>query len=372
MFGADMDGVRVTSQLAAVPTTTTTTAGQQPQRRRASDARMMTFRRVRNGSARVLVADDQPTVRAALTRILERQGLEVVQAHDGPSALAAARAMAPDLVLLDVSMPGCNGYEVCRQLKSDNRTALMPVVLVTGDDSVEDRIKGAEVGADDFFGKPFEVPVLTARVHAALRQKSLTDGLEASEAVMFTLARVVEARDADTEGHCSRLSALAERLGERIGLPVAQRIALRRAGVVHDIGKIVVPDAVLLKRGPLTESEWTLMRSHAAAGERICSPLRSFQDILPIIRHHHERQDGSGYPDGLAAADIPIAARVLQVADVFDALTMARPYKPPIPPLKTLAIMDSEVRRGWWDPQVFAAFDQMIREEPPSGPNPAC
>ncbi len=358
--------------LRLMPTSMTAAASNWPPRRHASHARPVAPPRGDSGRARVLVADDQLSVRTALARILERQGHEVITAVDGPSALEAVRTMSPDLVLLDVAMPGCDGYEVCRQVKSNHRTALIPIVLVTGDDSVEDRVRGAEVGADDFFGKPFEVTELTARVRAALRQKSLTDGMEASDAVMFMMARVVEARDADTEGHCSRLSVLAERLGERLHLPLSTRVSLRRAGVVHDIGKIVVPDAVLLKRGPLTEEEWILMRTHAAAGERICSPLRSFQDVLPIIRHHHERQDGTGYPDGLKGADIPVSARVLQVVDVFDALTMARPYKKAIPPLEALAIMDSEVRRGWWDPAVFQAFDIMTRKEKLDGPHPAC
>jgi putative two-component system response regulator len=321
---------------------------------------------------RVLVADDQPMVRAALAKILKRLGLEVVEATDGPSAISAALTMAPDLVLLDVSMPGCDGYEVCRQLKSDHRTALTPVVLVTGDDSIKDRVRGAEVGADDFFTKPFEVAELAARVRAALRQKSVTDGLEASDAVLFTLARVVEARDADTEGHCARLSTLAERLGERLRLPLRDRVALRRAGIVHDIGKLVVPDAVLLKRGPLTGEEWALMRSHAAAGERICAPLRSFADMLPIIRHHHERFDGTGYPDGLVGSAIPMGARVLQVVDVFDALTMTRPYKKALATTEALAVLDAEVRRGWWDPAVFQAFGAMMPEETANGSHPDC
>jgi putative two-component system response regulator len=339
----------------------TTAASSRPGGRSASRARAAAARRGEADRKRVLVADDQRSVRNALARILERQGLEVIQVADGPSALAAGLTMSPDLVLLDVSMPGCDGYEVCRQLKSDHRTALIPVVLVTGDDSVE-----------DFFAKPFEVTELMARVRSALRQKSLTDGLEATDAVMFTLAHVVEARDVDTLGHCSRLSSLAERLGERLNLPLATRVSLRRAGVVHDIGKIVVPDKVLLKRGPLTEEEWILMRSHAAAGERICSPLHSFQDMLPIIRHHHERQDGTGYPDGLSGSEIPVAARVLQVVDVFDALTMARPYKKAIPPRQAFAIMAGEVRRGWWDPAVFEAFEIMTRQETFDGPHSAC
>jgi len=334
----------------------------------------VTWRRAGTKAAapRILVADDQPSVRAALSRLLARQGLDVIEVEDGPAALAAARTLNPDLVLLDARMPGCDGFEVCRELKADPLTALTPVVLVTGYHSLRDRVRGAQVGADGFFSKPFEAAELMARVHAALRQKQYTDGLEAVEAVLFTLARVVEGRDADTEGHCYRLSALAERLGERIGLPIEQRTALRRAGIVHDIGKVVVPDAVLLKRGPLTSDEWALMRRHAEAGERICAPLRSFQDVLPIIRHHHERMDGSGYPDGLAGDAIPITARVLQVVDVFDALSMKRPYKRALATAETLDLMEDEVRRGFWDPAVFAAFTTMIRSGENDDAHPAC
>ncbi len=315
------------------------------------------------GTQRVLVVDDNPVARRAIARILEAQGVHVIEAHDGPSALAAGRALAPDLVLLDVDMPGCDGYEVCRQMKCDAASALTPVVMVSGYDTIEDRVKGAEAGADDFFTKPFEAAELMARVRHGLHQKHITDGLEEVESVLYTMARIIEARDADTQGHCSRLSDLGERLGRRIGLSAADCLALRRAGVVHDIGKVVVPDAVLLKAGPLTDDEWRVMREHAAAGERICAPLKTFDAVLPIIRHHHERMDGSGYPDGLAGDAIPITARVLQIVDVYDALTMNRPYKKKLTPRLALSVMEDEVRRGWWDPMVFAAFTSMVMEE---------
>jgi len=331
--------------------------------RRSATASQTSGTRYRTpGVQRVLVADDQASVRGTLRRLLTADDIQVIEAGDGPGALVACQTLLPDLVLLDAQMPGCDGYEVCRQLKNEAATALIPVVLVTGDGSLEDRMRGFEVGADDFYVKPFEARELLARVRAALRQKKLTDTLEAAESVLFSMARIVEARDADTEGHCGRLSVLAEKLAWRLRLPASLRVALRRAGILHDIGKVVVPDAVLLKRGPLSDNEWRIMREHAAAGERICAPLRTFADVLPIIRHHHERRDGSGYPDRLGGDEIPIGARVLQVVDVFDALTMPRPYKTAMAPEKALEVMEDEVRRGWWDPAVFAEFTSMTME----------
>lgn len=302
-------------------------------------------------------------MRNVLARLISRAGLRVLEAKDGAEALEICRVRQPDLVLLDASMPALDGFEVCRLLKADTVTALIPVMLVTGFDSTADRIRGAEAGADSFYHKPVDGIELLARVRSALRQKQLTDGMEQTEAVLFAMARIVEARDSDTEGHCSRLAVLGERLAERLGMSAADQLALRRAGILHDIGKVVVPDAVLLKKGPLSDDEWQIMREHAAAGERICAPLRTFADVLPIIRHHHERRDGSGYPDRLTGDDIPMGARVLQVVDVFDALTMPRPYKAAMAPEMALQTMEDEVRRGWWDPTVFAAFTRMIREE---------
>ncbi len=311
---------------------------------------------------RVLLVDDHPVVRSSMARLLGRQGFDVLEACDGPSALTACRTLRPDIVLLDVQMPGCDGFEVCRSIKTDAASALIPVVMLTAVDSDEYRLKGAEAGCDDFFTKPVATPELVARVRGALRQKSITDHMEPAEAVLFTLARIVESRDSATEGHCNRLSILGEKLARRLGLSLNAQTALRQAGIVHDIGKVVVPDAILLKRGPLTPDEWDVMRKHSLEGERICSPLQSFRDVLPIIRHHHERLDGTGYPDKLKGEEIPITARVLQIVDVYDALSMARPYKPALSTKDVLQIMETEVRRGWWDPAVFAEFQVMVAE----------
>jgi len=188
-----------------------------------------------------------------------------------------------------------------------------------------------------------------------------TDELERAESVLFSLARSIESKDPYTHGHCERLAEYAISLGRRLGIPEEQITALRRAGVVHDIGKVAVPDAVLLKPGKLTEEEWAVIRQHPVVGERICAPLKSFRLVLPIIRHHHEKYDGSGYPDGLRGEGIPIAARVLQIVDVFDALTTERPYKKAFSTVEALDTMKQEVAKGWWDPKIFAEFDRLVR-----------
>jgi putative two-component system response regulator len=215
---------------------------------------------------------------------------------------------------------------------------------------------GLEAGADDFLTKPYDRSELLARVRLSLKTKLFTDELETAESVLFTLARSIEGRDASTEGHCERLSAYATALGRHMGLSADEITALDRAGIVHDIGKVAVPDAILLKSEPLSPDEWTVMRTHPLIGEHICSPLRSFRLVLPVIRHHHEKLDGSGYPDGLAGAEIPLTARVLQVVDVYDALTTARPYKPALAAADAWRMLDAEVAKGWWDPDVVAGF----------------
>ena len=312
----------------------------------------------------VLVADDDPGLRAGLQRILETEGLRVLTEADGDSALRAIRREQPDVVLLDVMMPGRDGLSVCSAVKEDPETRLIPVVMLTGLGAVEDRVRGIEAGADDFLTKPFERAELLARVRSLLRLKTFTDELERAETVLMALARSIEAKDPYTEGHCERLSAYAAALGEHLGQPAETVVALRRAGTLHDIGKVAVPDAILLKPGPLTEPEWVVMRDHPAVGERICQGLKSLRLVLPVIRHHHERWDGSGYPDGLAGEEIPVTARVLQVVDVFDALTTDRPYRRALGTGEALRVLSDETTRGWWDGDVVTAWGALIRDRP--------
>jgi len=308
---------------------------------------------------KVLVVDDDPASRELLQEFLAAEGLEVATASDGRSSLEAFRRLEPDLVLLDVNMPLVDGFEVCRRLKGNPGTRLIPVVLVTALTATEDRVRGIKAGADGFLTKPFDHSELLAHVRSLLSLKAHTDELERAESVLFALARTIEGKDPCTEGHCERLADYSVQLGERIGMAEDQLIALRRAGVVHDIGKVAVPDAILLKPGRLTPEEFRVVKDHPVVGERICAPLKSFRSLLPIIRHHHEKLDGSGYPDGLKGEKIPLAARVLQIVDVYDALTTQRPYKRALSRGETLEIMEDEVKKGWWDPSIFREFCQM-------------
>jgi putative two-component system response regulator len=236
---------------------------------------------------------------------------------------------------------------------------LIPVILVTGLSDKESRIEGIRVGADDFLTRPVDRTELLARVRSLLKLKLRTDELERAELVLFSLARSIESKDPYTHGHCERLAEYSSHLGIQLGLPDDHITALRRAGVVHDVGKVAVPDAILLKPDRLTEEEWKIMREHPAVGERICAPLKSFRLVTPVIRHHHEKFDGSGYPDGLRGEAIPICARVLQVVDVYDALTTERPYKKAFSSNEALQTMKEEVAKGWWDPNIFEEFARL-------------
>lgn len=313
-------------------------------------------------SSTILIVDDEPAYRNLLSALLRTQGFRVFTASDGIEALDQFAHQQPDLVLLDVEMPHLNGFEVCKRLKDNPETRLTPIVLITGLTASEERIRGIEMGANDFLTKPVERTELLARVRSLLSLKAYTDELERAESVLFALAKSIEGKDPHLEGHCERLSTYSAHLGQRVGLKPEEITALRRAGIVHDIGKVAVPDNILLKAGPLTIEERLIMSEHPVIGERICSPLKSFKLVLPIIRHHHERRDGSGYPDGLKGDQIPVGARVLQLADVYDALTTARPYKEAFSREHALAIMDEEVEKGWWDPVLFSEFRQMILE----------
>ncbi|GBE30075.1 MAG TPA: response regulator [Bacteroidetes bacterium] len=309
---------------------------------------------------RILVAEDETDTRSVLGQMLEALGYDALLTDNGRAAFDSMADNPPDLVLSDVMMPIMDGFELCQRIKSDPTTRLVPVVLLTGLGGVEDRVRGIDAGADDFISKPFQLTELHARIRSLLRLKQFTDDLEHAESIIFSLARTVEAKDAYTEDHCNRLSVYSVIIGQRLGLDEEDQRALRRGGILHDIGKISIADAILLKPGPLSQEERDIMQTHSVRGETICKPLRSLHSSLPIIRHHHERMDGTGYPDHLSGEDIPLNARIVAAVDFIDALVTERPYRGPLPMKEALRMANAAAEDGHLDPQIVKLVEELI------------
>jgi putative two-component system response regulator len=310
--------------------------------------------------AKILVVDDHPSSRMTAVALLSVEGYDVLEADSGLAALDCVADAKPDLILLDVMMPEMDGYEVCRRLKQDEQTRLTPVVFVTALNDRRARLRGIEAGGDDFLSKPFDQLELSARVKSLIRQKRLNEDLDHAGQVLFTLARTIESRDPNTGDHCERLIVVCRAFGEFLNLSRNEIRDLVWGGYLHDIGKVGIPDSVLLKTEPLTQDEWLIMRQHVLIGEQICQPLRTMRGVVPIIRHHHERWDGSGYPDGLVGDNIPYLAQVFQIVDIYDALTHERPYKLPFSPEESLKILDQETMRGWRNPELVKLFTKFV------------
>jgi len=312
---------------------------------------------------KVLIVDDDLLQRKLAQAILEGPRYEVFEASNGQEGLDLIQREEFDAVVLDRQMPGMDGEEVCRRVRQDLGNHLLPLIMVTGAGSSA-LASALRAGATDFIHKPYNAQEFQARVDSAISRKRLTDQLESAESVLFALARMVEAKDGNTGDHCTRLAQYSVRFGEVLGLGGDELLALRRGGVLHDIGKLGIPEHILLKPGGFTPEEWAVMKTHTLIGERLCSGLRSFRLTVHIIRSHHERWDGSGYPDGLAGEDIPLLARVFQICDIYDALTFARPYKPALPTSEVIRIMREETARGWRDPALMDVFLDLVEREP--------
>ncbi|MDQ6698844.1 MAG: response regulator [Acidobacteriota bacterium] len=310
----------------------------------------------------ILVVDDFDIARRALVAMLRSDKYEILQAASGLEALEILSEHDIDLIVLDKTMPGMDGLECCRRIKSNRKTELVPVLMLTGANSVEEEIAGIRAGADQFLGKPIHPEVLRARATSLIHHKTAISRLEETESALFALAQAVELRDHCTGGHCERLATLSVAFGVRLGLPRKDLLALHRGGYLHDIGKIGLADSILFKTGDLDWAERKSMQTHTLRGEEICRPLRSLAQVLPIIRSHHEHWDGSGYPDNLAGEDIPMLARVMQLADVYDALTTERPYKSALGPSEAAAVILDESDRGWYDPELTRCFIDLTIE----------
>jgi putative two-component system response regulator len=305
---------------------------------------------------RILVVDDLESNLRLLEEVLTGEGYQVLLARDGEEAIDVVTREQPDLVLSDVRMPRCDGFDLCRALKSAAATRLLPVVLMTGTAEARDRITAIEAGATDFVTKPIDQPELRARVRSLMQVKRYTDDLDSAEAVLRSLALMIEARDAYTDGHCQRLARYATELGLLVNVTEDDLATLSRGGYFHDIGKIALPDAILQKPGPLSAAELDQVRQHPVIGDRLCGDLRALTRVRPIVRHHHERLDGSGYPDGLAGDAIPLLAQIIGIVDVYDALTSTRPYHQAVSSDEALAVLAEEVQRGWRRADLVEAF----------------
>jgi len=315
-----------------------------------------------SAKGRILVVDDVAGNVSLARSLLEKDGYCVTTASRAEEALEAVADDQPDLILMDVMMPGLSGFEACRLLKSQLSTRLIPVVLVTALRNSRDRIQGFEVGADDFLSKPINAPELRARVRSLIRIKRYTDDLDSAESVIVSLALTIEARDPSTDGHCQRLAAYAAALGNELGLGDDDLAALERGGFLHDIGKVGIPDNVLLKPGKLTPDEYEQIKMHTVIGDRLCGKLRSLRRVRPIVRGHHERLDGSGYPDQLRGEGVPLLAQLMGIVDVFDALTTARPYKKALPSEAACEELQRESDRGWRSREFVDVFVALCRE----------
>lgn len=305
---------------------------------------------------KVLVVDDYEVNARGMRDLLVSAGYTVRTAYNGEDALRTASADPPDIVLLDVVMPGISGIDVCRELKTRPVTRLIPVVLITASQERGQRLSGLEAGADDFITKPIDVSELRTRVQSLIRVKRLTDQLESADAIMTMLGQIVEARDPYTEGHCERLAAFATAVGMELGLPPHDIATLRSGAYLHDLGKIGVPDSVLLKPGPLSTEELSIMRTHPVIGDELCGAVKSLEAVRGIVRSHHERADGRGYPDGLKGKAIPLLAQIVGVVDVFDALTTTRPYRTALSTEAAYNLMLKDADSGWCPRSLVTTF----------------
>lgn len=315
-------------------------------------------------SYRVLVVDDDVAHQTMIERILAKGKFLVTTVGSGEDAVSLLGAGNHfDVVLLDKYLPGMNGYEVCEFVRQKLKQRFLQIIIVTGSLESDELARSLEVGANDFIRKPYQSGELLARVSAAANHKRMTDQLDSAEGMLFALARMVEAKDEYTGDHCTRLSHISVAFGRTLGLSEEELLALHRGGVLHDVGKLGIPDSILLKSGALDADEWQMMRQHTVIGARLCAGLKSMALTVPIIEHHHERWDGTGYPYGLKGLEIPLLARIFHIVDVYDALVSERPYKKAFSIDEATRIMAEETEKGWHDPELTPLFLKMVREQ---------
>jgi len=309
----------------------------------------------------VLVVDDVQPNLELMEAVFQKAGLQVHAALGAEAALDVYTSHQIDIAILDVMMPGINGFELCRRLKNFSEKEFIPVVLVTALNDKRNRLTGLEAGADDFISKPFDTQELLTKIRSLLKLKELHAQLDHSESIIFSLVITLEARDHYTKGHSTRVGDLANEFGAFLGFPGKDLSVLKKAGILHDIGKMGLSEAILKKPAALTPKEAEEIRRHPTLGEEICRPLKSMKDILPGIRHHHERWDGNGFPDNLSGDSIPLMARILAILDTFDAMVSIRPYRGKRSIEEALLVIERERFSGQWDPELTGVFIRMMQ-----------
>jgi putative two-component system response regulator len=312
----------------------------------------------------VLVVDDDAQVRGLLIALLKPRGYVTATAASAEEAQEQLKTFRPDVILLDLHLPGKSGQDVLAQLRAEPITRLLPVIMITGGATGEDRLRAMAGGVTDFVAKPFASEELLARIRSLVQMKRFTDALEHAEHVIVALAHAIDARDPYTAQHSERVSVYAGFLGAKIGLTGLELEAVKRGGLFHDIGKIAIRDAVLLKPSRLTPEEFAEIRKHPVVGRELLSGMKTLSFALDVVYGHHERLDGSGYPDGLSGESIPVTARVTTIADIYDALTTARVYRGALTREEALSIMAEEARKGWWDPRLLDTFRSVLEGLP--------
>jgi putative two-component system response regulator len=308
----------------------------------------------------ILVVDDVRSNLELMEAVFMKEGFRVYTALGADAAIDLFMSHSIDLAVLDVMMPGVDGFELCARLKDMSGKRFFPVILLTALTDRHSKIKGIASGADDFISKPFDNSELMMKIKSLLKLKRLNEELDHSENIILTLAVAMEARDPYTKGHSTRVSKLSVDFVSFLGLPETDRKEMKKAGILHDIGKICLSESLLRKPGPLTREEVEMIKTHAVLGEELCRPLVSMKKILPSIRHHHERWDGGGFPDGLRGEEVPLMARILAIVDSFDAMVSVRPYRDRRSVRVTLETMRTEQYDGQWDSELLGYFLNMM------------
>jgi len=326
-------------------------------------------------SSTILIVDDEYSGRETLQSVLEGEGYNLIMAENGPQAIERAKAFLPDVILLDVMMPGMTGFEVCERIRNDPQVAEIPIIILTALDDRESLLTGLKAGADDFISKPFDRFELRARLIGITRlnryhklvqereklQQSHANLLEAYEATIEGWSHAMDLRDHETEGHSRRVAELTVEMAKAFGKKDEELVHIRRGAFLHDMGKLGIPDAILQKPAKLTEQEWQTMCKHPQFAYNMLYPIEYLRMALDIPLNHHEKWDGTGYPHGLKGEEIPVAARLFTVVDVWDALTSDRPYRAAWSHEEALAYIREQSGKHF-DPQVVDLFFKVIKE----------